>query len=125
MPLLAPPKEQPPVKIFGREATLWLTLVYAAINLLAGPVFHASDGQVAACTTIAGAIYTVLLAVLVRPVDAAAIVGATTTVLNAGVAFGLHLSPSLTGAVTAFVAAVLGVLLRTHVSPKPAAKALR
>lgn len=123
MPLLAAPKGKPPVKLFGREATLWLTLVYAGINLLAGPVFHASDGQVAACTTIAGAVYTVLLAILVRPVDAAAIVGATTTMLNAAVAFGLDLSASTTGAVTAFVAAALGIILRMHVSPAPEAKA--
>lgn len=45
------------------------------------------------------------------------VLGAVQTAIALGVSFGLHLSTEQTGAILAFVAAVIALITRTQVTP--------
>jgi len=77
--------------------------------------------QTAAATVIVTAILTMVTAVLTRPVEVSALMGAAVTLVTALGAFGFHLSQAQIGTGTALLSIVLGFILRIHVSPAPAA----
>lgn len=110
--------------ILGREPALYLTAALAVLQLVAISL-HLSTDQQNATSVIATAVYGVLLAVTTRPVDTAAITGGIATVLTAIGAFGVHLDPNLTSALNATLAAVLALVLRTHVAPAGARRTRR
>lgn len=82
-----------------------------------------STVQTRAVTVIATAVLAGVAAVLTRPADVSALVGAGAVIAAAGAAFGLHLSQAQIGAGYAFASVVLALVLRQAVSPVPPAPA--
>lgn len=81
-------------------------------------IFHTTNTQTAAITTIAAAVATVITAVKARPVEVGILVGAVATVATAAGAFGLHLTAAQIGAGTAILSGLLALLLRQNLTPK-------
>jgi hypothetical protein len=110
------------VKIFGYEPAVWLYALNAGVALLVAYGLPMSHGQVAAVTTIATAVLTVVTALMTRPIDVSALTAAVGTGLAAAAAFGLHLSADMVGTTVAALSIVLALVLRQNVSPAPALK---
>lgn len=107
-----------PARIFGREPAVWLSLVAAAVALVAGFTPISTDTQ-AGIQAFAGAVLGLIVAVMVRPVAPAAV----TAVLQTGaplvvLAFDLPLTQEQLGLVYAFTTVLLNLLLvRPQVDP--------
>lgn len=108
------------MKVFGREPAVVLYAVNAAVALFVAYGLPMSQGQVAAVTTIATAVFTAWAALQTRPVSVPAVTAALGTALAAAAAFGLHLSANQIGASVAALSIVLALVLRQNVSPAPA-----
>lgn len=108
------------MKIFGYEPAVWLYALNAGVALLVSYGLPLSHGQVAAVTTIATAVLTVVTALMTRPIDVSALTAAVGTGLVAAAAFGLHLSADQVGTTVAALSIVLALVLRQNVSPAPA-----
>jgi hypothetical protein len=113
------------MKIFGYEPAIWLYGINSGVALLVAYGLPLSQTQVAAVTVIATAFLTVLTAALTRPVDVSALTAAVGTGLAAAAAFGLNLSADQIGTTVAVGSIVLALVLRSNVSPAPAAVANR
>ncbi|MCA2187681.1 hypothetical protein [Nonomuraea cavernae] len=68
----------------------------------------------------ANGVIALLVAVLTRPFVVSALTGALSTALTGMASFGLPLTEVQTGAFVMLVSAVLGLVLRSNVSPGPA-----
>ena len=109
------------MRIFGREPALILTAALTLVQL--GAVLaHLSHDQQNALSVGVTAVYGVLLAVLTRPVDTAALTGGIATIATAVGAFGLHVSPDVVSAFNAALVGVLSVLVTIRVSPARAVR---
>jgi len=109
-------------KIFGREPALWLALFAAAVKLAAAFWLNLSPDQQALLNAGAAALVGVVVAVIVRDGQVAAILGAAQALLALAVGFGLDWSAEQQAVVMATVAAVAGMFERTQVTaPVPAA----
>lgn len=111
------------MKIFGREPSLILGLIAAAIQLLSAVALPLSVEQQGVLNAVAVAVIGLVTAAAVSAEKAApAVVGLVQAVLACALAFGLALSPEVQGAVMAFVTAALSAFVRTQVvAPVPAA----
>lgn len=90
--------------------------VLVAFNVLSGVTANAATVAVAGAVALA-------TAVLTRPWVVSAFTGAVQTLLSAVVMFGLPLTEQQSGAVLALVAVVLGLVLRSNVTPVTKAQA--
>ena len=106
------------MKWFGREPALYLTGALTLLQLVA-VLAHMSHNQQNALSVIATGAYTILLAVLTRPLDTSLITGAIATIATAVGAFGLHVSADYVSAFNAALVAVLAWALTNRVSPHP------
>lgn len=105
------------MRIFGYEPAVWLYSINAGVALLVAYGLPLSQGQVAAISTIATALLTVVTAVMTRPVPVSALTAAVGTGLAAAAAFGLNLSADQIGTTVAALSIVLALVLRANVSP--------
>lgn len=108
------------MKIFGYEPAVYLYALNAGVALLVAYGLPMSHTQVAAVTTIATAILTIVTALMTRPVNVSALTAAVGTGLAAAAAFGLHLSADQVGTAVAALSIVLALILRANVTPAPA-----
>lgn len=105
------------MKIFGYEPAMILYSINSLIALLVSFGLDLTQVQVAAASTIATGVLAAITAILTRPFIVSVLTGAVTTVLTAGVAFGLHLSGDQIGTAVTMLSVVLALVLRANVSP--------
>jgi hypothetical protein len=108
------------MRIFGYEPAVILYSINAGVALLVAYGLPLSQGQVAAISTIATALLTVVTAAMTRPVPVSALTAAVGTGLAAAAAFGLNLSADQIGTTVAALSIVLALVLRANVSPAQA-----
>jgi hypothetical protein len=113
------------MKILGREPALWLALVAVAVQLGTAFGLNLSDGQQASINAVAIAIVGVLTAYSVHDGVSAAVLGLFQAGVALAVGFGLHWSPNQQSVVLSAVAAVIAMFVRTQVTAKVRATALR
>lgn len=109
------------VRLFGREPAVWLYVINALVAFLATiPAVGLTAESSGWVMTIANGVVALLVAVLTRPFVVSALTGALSTILTGLASFGLPLTEQQTGAFVMVVSAVLGLVLRSNVSPAPA-----
>ncbi|HUR74466.1 MAG TPA: hypothetical protein VMZ00_09320 [Sporichthya sp.] len=109
------------VRVFGREPAVILYVINALVAFLATiPAIGLTEVSAGWVMTIASGVVALLTAVLTRPWVVSALTGALSTVLAGLASFGLPLTEQQAGAAVFLVSAVLGLLLRSNVSPAPA-----
>ena len=104
-------------KHFRLEPVLVLYLLNAALAVGLSFGLGLTKLQDAAAVTIATAGFGLYAAFRTRPMNVSVITATFAAGLTAAAAFGLHLSVDRIGVLTAFVSAILAVVLRVHVSP--------
>lgn len=111
------------MKIFGREPSLILGLIAAAIQLLSATLLPLNVEQQGVLNAVAVAVIGFATAAAVSAEKAApAVLGVVQAVLACALAFGLAVPPETQGAVMAFVTALVSAFVRTQVvAPTPAA----
>ena len=106
------------MKILGRNPTLWLAVLNAAVVLIGTVGFHWLSGQQAALAVVAiNAVAAALNAWTVRPIAPAAFTYAVGAILALASSYGFNLSAETMGALNALVVASLGLLTYGNVSP--------
>ena len=109
------------VKLFGREPAVWLYVINAVVAfLITIPAVGLTEESAGWVMTIATGVVALLVALLTRPFVVSALTGALTTIFAGLASFGLPLTEQQTGAFVFLVSAVLGLLLRSNVSPAAA-----
>lgn len=107
------------MKWFGRAPAGWLAAAVTVVQLIAVLAHMSHDAQNALSVIVTG-VYTILVAVLTRPVDLSIITGAVTTIVTAAGVFGWHVSADTISVFNAALVAVATLVLTTLVSPHPA-----
>lgn len=109
------------IKIFGREPAVILYVINAIVAFLATlPAVGLTEESAGWVMTIANGVIALLVALLTRPFIVSVLTGALSTILTGLASFGLPFSEQQTGAFVFLVSAVLGLLLRSNVSPNEA-----
>lgn len=103
---------------FRWEPALYLQLLNAAVALVVAFGLPLSAEMTGAITIIATAVFTIVTAVMTRPIAVSVITGAVQSALIAVAAFGLELHQDQIGAVVTLLAIVLGLLTRQAVTPE-------
>jgi hypothetical protein len=106
------------VKWLGREPAMYLALALAAAQTVAA-LAHMDPDQQNALSVGVTALYTVLLGLLTRPIDASVLTGAVATLATCAGVFGFDVAADVVSGVNALLVAVLTVALTTRVSPAP------
>lgn len=106
------------MKTFGRDPTLWIALITAALGTLVTFNISGLSGTqsawiVAAINAVGGAV----AAWRTRPIAPQAFLYLTSSLIGLAGAYGLHLSDETVGSVNGLVLAVLMFLVRGQVSP--------
>lgn len=116
------PSKESTVKIFGREPSMILGAIAAAIQLLSATLLPLDTVQQGVLNAVAVAVIGLVTAAAVSSEKAApAVLGLVQAVLACALAFGLAMSPETQGAVMAFVTAAVSIFVRTQVvAPVPA-----
>lgn len=113
------------MKIFGREPSLVLGLIAAAVQLFSATLLPLTVGQQGALNAVAVAVIGFATAAAVSADRAApAVLGVVQAVLACALAFGLALAPETQGAVMAFVTAAVSAFVRTQVVAPVSASAV-
>lgn len=106
------------MKIFGREPSLWISLIGTVLSLVAGfGMDWLSPEQAALVVVVLNAVLAAVNALAVRPVSPVAFTYLVGAVAALVAAYGVEVSQSMVGAVNAAVLALLGLLLRGNVTP--------
>lgn len=103
-------------KIFGRDPALWLGLFAVAIKLAAAFWWNLSGDQQALLNAVAAGVVGIVVAVLVRDGQVAAILGGVQALMALAVGFGLDWSAERQAVVMAAAAAVAAMFERTQVT---------
>lgn len=106
------------MKIFGREPTLWISVITGLVILAGTAGLHWLTGQQAGL--IAGAIIALAGAAnafAVRPIAPAAFTYAIAALLAVAGSYGLNFSPETVGALNAIVLPALALITRGQVTP--------
>lgn len=108
------------MKIFGRDPTLWLTLIGAVLSYLVMLQINGlSDLQAAAIMGALTAAVGVLNGVMVRPFNPALFNGLVAAVVGVLVAYGANISPEQVTGLQAIIMAAGGLwAVRQQVTPK-------
>ena len=106
------------VRIFGHEPAVWLYVINAIVAFLVTiPAVGLTAETSGYVMTIASGVVALVSAILTRPWVVSALTGALATILAGLASFGLPLTEQQSGAFVFLVSAVLGLLLRSNVSP--------
>lgn len=106
------------MKWFGRAPALYLAAAVTVVQLVAILAHMNHDAQNALSVIVTG-VYTILVAILTRPVDMSIITGAISTIVTAAGVFGWHVSADALSVANAALVAVATLVLTTLVSPHP------
>lgn len=106
-------------RIFGREPALYLGVISGALSLAVTLGVGLTADQAGAWTAAVSAVFAAVTAAVTRPVAPAAFTGLVTVVASLLAAYHFNVSGGTVAAVNATVLAVLTLLTRGQVSPKP------
>lgn len=113
------------MKPLGREPTLWLQALAAVLGLVVTFGWDQLTAEQAALWVAAGtAVVAAVNAALVRPVAPVAFTGLVAAVAALAAAYGFGATQEQVGMVQGIVVAVLALLTRMQVEPKPSAPVL-
>lgn len=114
--LIEPPKENTPVKIFGREPAAFIALLGSVLVVLAAMnLSWLNAGQAAAATALVAA---AVLAYTTRPLAPPLLTGAFSALVALFAEYGLELSDALVGGITGLILATYAFITREQVSPR-------
>ena len=106
------------MKILGREPTLWIAVLNAAVILIGTFGLRFLTGEQATLIVVAiNAVFAALNAAAVRPVSPVAFTYAVGALIAVAASYGLHLGPETVAALNASVIPLLALLARGQVSP--------
>ena len=106
------------MKLFQREPTLWLAVIYAVITVVGTAGLHWFSGAQAALFNAAiAAIVGAINAYLVRPVSPVAFTYAVAALVSLLAAYGVVIPQDTLNAVNGLVVPALALLTRGQVSP--------
>lgn len=106
------------MKIFGREPSLWISLIGTILSLVAGfGMDWLTPEQAALVVVVLNAVLAAVNALAVRPVSPVAFTYLVGSVAALVAAYGIEVSQSVVGSINAAVLALLGLLLRGNVTP--------
>lgn len=106
------------MKIFGREPTLWLALIYAGLTVLGTTGLANFSGTQANLTNAAiAAIVGAVNAYAVRPISPVSFTYAIAAVAQLGAAYGIAIPEETLTAINGLVVPALALLSRGQVSP--------
>lgn len=106
------------MKWFGRAPAGWLAAGVTVVQLIAVLAHMSHDAQ-NAMTVIVTGVYTILVAILTRPIDLSVITGSLATIVTAAGVLGWHVSADTISVFNAALVAVATLVLTTLVSPHP------
>lgn len=110
-----------PVRIFGREPALWLTLVATLVRLAAAHWINITADQQAVLNAVAAALAGLFVASIVHRGQPAALLGFISALLALAVGFGLNLTAEKQALIMSAVGAIVAMFVRTQVvAPVPA-----
>src|SRR4030042_3945094 len=106
------------MKIFGREPVLWLQLTSAIVMLIGAFVadFTVEQQGIVNATTVA--VMGVITATLVQRGVVPALMSALKAIMALALAFGLNISADRQAVFITLAAAIIGMGVRTQVTPK-------
>lgn len=107
-----------PIKLFGREPALWISVISAALSLIVSLSVGLDAEQAALWVAVITAVFGVATAVLTRPIAPAAFTTLVTVTADLLAAYHFDVSAGTVAAVNGFVLATLTLLTRAQVSPK-------
>lgn len=123
---MASPDPAPVNPAAPAEPALLFGVLSAVLGLLSAlHVGHLSTDQTGVIMAAVTAVFGAVVAWRTRPIAPAAFTGAFTALATLAAAFGLHLTPQVTGAGSGLVMALILFLARGHVVPVTTAKLLR
>jgi hypothetical protein len=103
------------MKIFGREPTLWLAVIYAVLTVIGTGGLANFSGQQAQLTN--AAIAALVNAYAVRPISPVSFTYAIACLAQLGAAYGVQIPESTLTAINGLVVPALALLSRGQVSP--------
>lgn len=104
--------------IFGREPTLWISVISALVIMLGTYGFHWINGNQAALIVVAiNALAGAINAYTVRPISPTTFTYAIGSLIALGASYGLNLTPEQIAGLNGAVVPVLALLSRSQVSP--------
>jgi hypothetical protein len=110
-----------PVRIFGREPALWLTLIATLVRLAGAHWVNLSADQQAVLNAFAAAIAGFIVAAVTHRGQPAAILGLIAGFLALAVGFGFDLTASKQALIMSAAGAIIAMFVRTQVvAPVPA-----
>lgn len=122
---MATPSPAPAVPADPAEPALLFGVLAAVLGLLAAlNVGHLTTDTVGVIMTAVNAVFGAVVAWRTRPVPVGVFTGAFGAIVAAVSAFGVHLSPQVTGASSGLVMALVLFLARGHVTPVTSPKRL-
>jgi hypothetical protein len=106
------------MKIFGREPTLWLAVIYAVLTVIGTGGLANFSGQQAQLTNAAiAALVGAVNAYAVRPISPVSFTYAIACLAQLGAAYGVQIPESTLTAINGLVVPALALLSRGQVSP--------
>jgi hypothetical protein len=106
------------MKIFGREPTLWLAVIYAALTVLGtGGLAHFTGMQAQLTNAAIAALVGAVNAYAVRPISPVSFTYAVAALAQLGAAYGVAIPPETLTAINGLVVPALALLSRGQVSP--------
>lgn len=114
------------MKVFGRDPALWLAFVAGLVQLVSAFFLPLSDAQQGVLNAVAVAGLGLITAwAVARDKLVPAIMGAVQALLSLAVTFGAGLSGEQQFVIMSFVAATVGMFVRTQVTAKVPEEAMR
>ncbi len=105
-------------RLFGREPTLYISVISSLILLIGTYGFHWLNGQQATLIVVAvNAIAAAINAYTVRPISPTTFTYAIGSIIAVAGAYGLNLTPEQVVAVNSTIVPILALLSRGQVSP--------
>ena len=106
------------MKLFQREPTLYLAVIYALVTVVGTFGFAKFTGtQAAAVNLVISAIFGAVNAALVRPISPVAFTYAIGALVSLGALYGIVIPDATLAAVNGLVVPLLALLARGQVSP--------
>lgn len=106
------------MKIFGREPTLWLAIIYALLTVLGTSGLAHFSGQQALLTNAAiAAVVGAINAYAVRPISPVSFTYAIAAIAQLTAAYGIAIPEATLTAINGLVVPALALLSRGQVSP--------
>ncbi len=106
------------MKIFGREPTLWISVISALIIMIGTYGFKLLNGEQAVLIVVAiNAAAAAINAYTVRPISPTTFTYAIGSIIAVAGAYGLNLTPEQIAGLNGAIVPILALLSRSQVSP--------